>query len=223
MLVCSAPLRMIPPVTPALCLLSTFRISCNPIAVPYSVFRVSALDFLCRVLIEHLSITDSVNHLRELIAGIILSNTDQYNEAVLGKVPEEYCEWICEPRSWGGAIELAIFAEHFQTEIVAVDIQTLKLHRFGSQFGFPQKCIVMYDGIHYDAFVMTPFEGAPTELQLTLFPSTDSASEAQALALATKKNKVSTRFNLFPLFSPISTPVCRSTSIRMSAISSSSV
>lgn len=35
----------------------------------------------------------------------------QWNEAVLGKSPVEYCAWIQHPDKWGGAIELSILSK----------------------------------------------------------------------------------------------------------------
>jgi hypothetical protein len=41
-----------------------------------------------------------------------------YNEGILGKKPSEYIKWICQPKSWGGSVELSIFSEEYKCEIV---------------------------------------------------------------------------------------------------------
>ena len=69
--------------------------------------------------------------LRQLIASVVMSDPDTYNEASLTKSGEDYCRWILDPSSWGGAIELSILAAYYQTEIAAIDCQTVRVYRFG--------------------------------------------------------------------------------------------
>lgn len=63
------------------------------------------------------------NELREVVAKRILSETDRWSALVLEREPQEYAQMISKQNTWGGAIELAILAEHFQREIAAYDIQ----------------------------------------------------------------------------------------------------
>lgn len=44
--------------------------------------------------------------MRQIIAMEVASDLDTYNEAMLGKPNVEYCNWIQQPSSWGGAIEV---------------------------------------------------------------------------------------------------------------------
>jgi ubiquitin thioesterase OTU1 len=46
--------------------------------------------------------------MRQIIAMEVASDLDAYNEAMLGKPNAEYCAWIQQPSSWGGAIEVNI-------------------------------------------------------------------------------------------------------------------
>ena len=46
--------------------------------------------------------------LRQLIASVVMSDPDTYNEASLTKSGDDYCKWILDSSSWGGAIELSI-------------------------------------------------------------------------------------------------------------------
>lgn len=46
--------------------------------------------------------------MRQIIAMEVASDHDTYSEAMLGKPNAEYCDWIQQPSSWGGAIEVLI-------------------------------------------------------------------------------------------------------------------
>ena len=45
---------------------------------------------------------ESNSDLRELAAGLILSNPDKYSTAVLGKRNTQYVDWLLREQSWGG-------------------------------------------------------------------------------------------------------------------------
>ncbi|CAG8133477.1 unnamed protein product [Penicillium olsonii] len=97
---------------------------------------------------------DTMVELRSIIAGAIQSNPEEYSAAILGKKPDEYCTWIQNEDSWGGAIELKILSEYFNIEICSIDVQTLNLFQFNE--GAPTRCIVVYSGIHYDVLALSP-------------------------------------------------------------------
>ncbi|CAG7997064.1 unnamed protein product [Penicillium salamii] len=97
---------------------------------------------------------DTMVELRSIIAGAIQSNPGEYTAAILGKKPDEYCTWIQNEDSWGGAIELKILSEYFNIEICSIDVQTLNLFQFNE--GAPTRCIVVYSGIHYDVLALSP-------------------------------------------------------------------
>lgn len=80
---------------------------------------------------------------RSLAASAILKNPTEYPEVVLGRPPAEYCRWIQEPRSWGGAIELSVFSETFGVEICSIDVGTGRVDRFG-QGRFDKMGFVLY-------------------------------------------------------------------------------
>jgi ubiquitin thioesterase OTU1 len=75
--------------------------------------------------------TENADFLRELIAIEIQSNPDTYNEAVLEKTPEEYCQWICNKETWGGYIEVSILSKIFNAKIGVVDIMNERIEYFG--------------------------------------------------------------------------------------------
>ena len=52
--------------------------------------------------------------LRELVAASVLNQPDKYSAAILGKPPQEYVQWIRDPKRWGGSIEIQVLAEYFK-------------------------------------------------------------------------------------------------------------
>ncbi|KAJ3073452.1 ubiquitin-specific protease otu1 [Podochytrium sp. JEL0797] len=99
--------------------------------------------------------------LRKIISTTILSHPHLYTTPLLGRPPAEYATWIESANSWGGAIELSIFAAHFETEIVSVDVSNLRVDRFGEGSGYTRVAILFYSGIHYDAVAVNPVGPEP--------------------------------------------------------------
>lgn len=122
--------------------------------------------------------------LRQVIAATVISDPVTYSEAFLGKPNEEYCNWIMDPEKWGGAIELAILCEYYGREIAAHDIQTTRCDLYGQGKGYAERVMLIYDGLHYDALAMTPFEGAPEEVDQTVFPIDKNGTIGLAAKLA---------------------------------------
>eukprot|EP01018_Ginkgo_biloba_P024690 Gb_06226 [translate_table: standard] len=112
---------------------------------------------------------NKAQELREVIAATVASDLVTYNEAYLGKPNEEYCAWILDSEKWGGAIELAILADYYCREIAAYDIQTTRCDLYGQGKGYKERVMLIYDGLHYDALAMSPFEGAPDVVDQTIF------------------------------------------------------
>jgi ubiquitin thioesterase OTU1 len=97
---------------------------------------------------------DTMVELRSIVAATIQSNPSEYTAVVLGKDPDDYCQWIQNEDSWGGAIELKILSEYFNIEICSIDVQTLHMFQFNE--GAATRCIVVYSGIHYDVLALSP-------------------------------------------------------------------
>ncbi|KAK0599932.1 hypothetical protein LWI29_009940 [Acer saccharum] len=108
--------------------------------------------------------------LRQVIAATVVSDPIKYSEAFLGKPNEEYCSWILDSEKWGGAIELSILADYYGREIAAYDIQTTRCDLYGQEKKYSERVMLIYDGLHYDALAMSPFDGAPEEFDQTIFP-----------------------------------------------------
>ncbi|KAG0035642.1 hypothetical protein BGZ81_003654 [Podila clonocystis] len=62
----------------------------------------------------------NIQGLRQIVAQTIEANPDEYPDVVLGRPRKDYCDWIRKENSWGGAIELAIFSEHYKIDYDAV-------------------------------------------------------------------------------------------------------
>ncbi|KAI5452151.1 ubiquitin-specific protease otu1 [Naganishia albida] len=111
--------------------------------------------------------------LREVAANEIRKDSITYSDVMLGRGREEYIDTIQKPSSWGGAIELSIFAKHFKTEISSYDVLTGRADRFG-EGEYDNRCILIYSGIHYDAMTLAPSLDAPADFHTSIFPTSDS-------------------------------------------------
>jgi ubiquitin thioesterase OTU1 len=119
-----------------------------------------------------------------VIAAAVKSDPVTYNEAFLGKLNEEYVQWILNPEKWGGAIELSILCDHYAREIAAYDIQTMRCDLYGQGKGLTERVMLLYDGLHYDVLAVAPFADAPEEVDQTIFNVDKSGSIGSTAALA---------------------------------------
>ncbi|KAK0600297.1 hypothetical protein LWI29_013519 [Acer saccharum] len=67
-------------------------------------------------------------------------------------------------------IELSILADYYGHEIAAYDIQTTRCDLYGQEKKYSERVMLIYDGLHYDALAMSPFDEAPEEFDQTIFP-----------------------------------------------------
>ena len=92
--------------------------------------------------------------LRKVVHDAVLSDPDTFSEAALGKPPKEYAEWVLQPNSWGGQVELFVLSTHLQKQIAAYDVQTGRVDVYGEdRFPRSERGHLIYDGLHYDALV----------------------------------------------------------------------
>lgn len=118
--------------------------------------------------------------LRQLIANIVRSDPSKFNEGYLGRSNADYCAWIMDDNSWGGAIEVAMLSEYYKMEIDVVDTQTCRIDKFGEDKHYSQRVLILYDGIHYDPLMLESFDG-PVQ---TIFSVDNAVVLTQALELA---------------------------------------
>ncbi|KAK3101569.1 hypothetical protein FSP39_004541 [Pinctada imbricata] len=123
-------------------------------------------------------------HLRELIAGIVMSDPVTFSDAFLGKSNKQYCKWIMNSESWGGAIEISILSQYYGIEIDVVDTQSGRIDRFGEDQHYNERILVIYDGIHYDPLFLEPL--VPGEPVNTKFSIHDASVLAQAMEIASE-------------------------------------
>jgi ubiquitin thioesterase OTU1 len=124
---------------------------------------------------------DTMVELRSAVAETIQNNPDEYSSAVLEQPPDDYCRWIKNETSWGGAIEISILSKHFDVEICSIDLGNLRVDRFNE--GQSRRCFLVYSGIHYDTITLSPGENVSPEFDTTVFPASDSLALEKALAL----------------------------------------
>jgi len=126
--------------------------------------------------------SEHTGFMRELISVAVREDQNKYSEAFLGRPNEKYCNWIMTKDAWGGAIELQILSEYFQVEIVVVDTKSGCLTRFGETENYPQRMVLIYDGIHYD-----PLYLAVGASKSTIFPTSNESVLEKAKALASQE------------------------------------
>jgi len=128
----------------------------------------------------------SASKLRQVVADAIREDFVTWSDAVLGRPRDEYIQTILKPQSWGGAIELSVFSNHYGAEICSIDVETGRIDRFGSDKDYTSRCILLYSGIHYDAVSLAPVPDAPLDFHETLFNRGNSEVLSAAEKLATK-------------------------------------
>ncbi|RMZ70142.1 otu-like cysteine protease [Pyrenophora seminiperda CCB06] len=117
---------------------------------------------------------DAMTELRSMVAQAIQRDPEQYNEAILQRSPDEYCQWISYSDSWGGGIELSILSQEFDIEISSINVQDLRVDRFNE--GKSRRCILVYSGIHYDTIALVPRGISPQDpsQDIKLFDANDT-------------------------------------------------
>ncbi|RIA97069.1 hypothetical protein C1645_814589 [Glomus cerebriforme] len=133
--------------------------------------------------------SDAAQRLRRIVIDHVRSDPEHYSDVILGKPREEYCSWIAQKNSWGGAIELSIFAAHYKVEICSVDVGSGRIDRFG-QGQYDQCVFIIYSGIHYDAIALTPILDISQEYDQTIFNISDDAILRAVLAVADKMKQL---------------------------------
>lgn len=130
---------------------------------------------------------DNMTELRSIIAQNIQANPETYSAVVLEQAPDDYCRWIQSENAWGGAIELDILSKHFDIEICSIDVQALRTDRYNE--GRPQRCILVYSGVHYDTIALSPSDpphteaDAPPEFDTKIFDALDNGVLESAVEL----------------------------------------
>jgi len=115
------------------------------------------------------------NQLRKVVSDLIKQDEETYSSTFLGKSPQEYCKWIQNKDSWGGAIELAILSHYYRSEICVFDTQTLRKDLYGQDSNYTNRVYLIYDGSHYDPLALSFAPDAPEEVDITIFLPQDTS------------------------------------------------
>ncbi|KAF9647570.1 OTU-domain-containing protein [Thelephora ganbajun] len=126
--------------------------------------------------------------IRKIVADEIRKDMITWSEAILGRPRDDYISTILKPLTWGGAIELAILAKHYNTEISSVDVETGRIDRFtpSPEADSGNRSILIYSGIHYDAATLAPIKDAPEDFHQTIVPVRGSTPETDPILKAAK-------------------------------------
>ena len=127
--------------------------------------------------------------MRQIIIDEIRQNPNKFNETYLGRSNDEYIEYILKPDTWGGAIELQILSEYFQTEIASIDIKSLRVDCYGETSNFSKRIYILYNGIHYDPLVMSFGSNYPDDMDMTIFGYDDVEAYTKFMEYAKDFNK----------------------------------
>ncbi|KAI9505755.1 ubiquitin thioesterase OTU1, partial [Coemansia spiralis] len=125
----------------------------------------------------------SPQKLRQIVCECIHEYPDMFNEAVLNMKTDVYCNWIMQPSSWGGGIEMAAISQRFHVEICSIDIQTLRIDRFG-EGKYARRVLLLYSGTHYDYVAQVASIGDPRDFDRTEFETGFTCDDDDALLTA---------------------------------------
>ncbi|ETN66871.1 ubiquitin thioesterase OTU1 [Anopheles darlingi] len=141
---------------------------------------------------------ENSRYMRQIIAATVNSDKQEYNEGILGRPNDEYCAWILQPESWGGAIEVSILSAYHGLEFDVVDITNAIINRFGEDKNYGMRAFLLFDGIHYDPLYLESTSGEPAK---TIFPIEDNSVylQAEQLAKEAKSSRQYTDVNKFTL------------------------
>ncbi|CAE6339526.1 unnamed protein product [Rhizoctonia solani] len=131
--------------------------------------------------------------MRSIVVDVIKNDPETYSDVILGQSRDSYMAAISKDSTWGGAIELSIFSDHFRTEIDSYDVETGRCDKFG-EGKYDNRCILMYSGIHYDAVSLAPIRDAPADFHTTVFPIDGSDNISQAASKLASQLRASRKF-----------------------------
>jgi ubiquitin thioesterase OTU1 len=108
---------------------------------------------------------------RQIIIDYLLDN--KFNEKLLDQPKDKYIDFIQNPKNWGGALEVRMFSEIFEKQIVCIDVKTNRADIYGEDKKYDQTIYLLYNGVHYDPLVMNYDITADPSTDITIFDSTD--------------------------------------------------
>jgi len=116
---------------------------------------------------------DAQHTMRSKCAEAVAANKNFFTPAILGMPTEQYVRWISQSNSWGGEVELIVLSFLYQTEIVALDLQSFRVQRIGESSNYTTRVFLVYTGNHYDAIAVTPAAGGLERDDQVMFSTRD--------------------------------------------------
>lgn len=123
---------------------------------------------------------DMQHIMRQKCAECVAANKNFFTPAILGMPTEQYVRWISQTSSWGGEVELIVLSFLYQTEIVALDLQSFRVQRIGESSKYSTRVFLVYTGNHYDAIAVTPAAGGLERDDQVMFSTRDEKVFADA-------------------------------------------
>jgi ubiquitin thioesterase OTU1 len=106
---------------------------------------------------------------RQIIVEYLLDN--EFDATLLDQPKDQYIDFIQNIKNWGGALEVKMFSEIFQKQIVCIDVKTNRADIYGEDKKYSQRIYLLYNGIHYDPLVMNLDLCADPLTDITIFDS----------------------------------------------------
>jgi len=133
---------------------------------------------------------------RQIIVDYLVEN--KFEKTLLDQPKDQYIEYIINPVNWGGALEVKMFSEIFEKEIVCIDVKTGRCDTYGEDKYYDKRIFLLYNGIHYDPLVMNYDISADPLTDITIFDVDDDNTLAlmQSLVLEYKNIGDFVEFNL---------------------------
>ena len=110
---------------------------------------------------------------RQHIIDYLLDNN--FDEKLLDEPKDKYLEFIQNPKNWGGALEVKMFSDIFNIQIVCIDVKTNRADIYGEDKQYPQRIYLLYNGVHYDPLVFNYDVSADSLTDITIFDSNNES------------------------------------------------
>lgn len=96
----------------------------------------------------------SSNKLRQILADVerqnpVLPNGLSFAQNIAPTPLDAYHQWISNPKSWGGALEISVFAMLFRTNVQVQMLHQNKTIVFSPATQVHKSLIITWDGHHY--------------------------------------------------------------------------
>ncbi|KAL4882331.1 hypothetical protein BJY04DRAFT_39886 [Aspergillus karnatakaensis] len=159
---------------------------------------------------------DLMVELRSIVAQTIQEHPERWSDAMVGGSRDDYCRSIQKETTWGGGIDLAILAQHFNTEICTIDLSNLNLYNFNE--GQSRRCFLVYSGVHYDTIALAAGKNASPEYDVKVFDAADDRAVEKAKALCRLLKEKAPDYNVNPNSIRLKCNVCGSIFVGQKAV-----